>query len=210
MRCTALLATALTALASVAAADTNHCEIAVTGESNATIKVDAPRGTAQGKLGASTDYWLTDMQVRKAIQLLQSVGSKLTAAEKQRKVDEAMKHDPRFMLLLITCLADEGGIIMVAAKDSKYADVPMKPASYAIVPARQTRAGEFLAMFHLSPGGKRESYLVKEPGKLVISKFDRKSLAGTFSFTAEQPGKTRKVSVTGSFSFHCTGDACDK
>lgn len=203
--------TAVMTTAGVAAADTNHCELSATGESSASIKVDAPAGTAQGKLAASTDYWLSDAQIRMAVSTLQNLGSKLSPAEKQRKADEAMKKDPRFMLLIINCLADEGGIIFSAARDSKYADVPLEPASYSIVPNGRTRPGEFTVMFHLSPGGKRESYSVSEPGKLVLTQFDRKGIAGTFSFKAEQRGKTPKhVAVTGSFKYHCLGEACQK
>lgn len=205
------LLTAVMTTAGVAAADTDHCEIAVTGESNATIKVDAPVGTAQGKLAASTDHWLSDAQIRMAVSTLQNLGGKLTAAEKQRKVDEAMTKDPRFVLLIINCLADEGGIILSASSSSKYADVPLRPASYPVVPNGRTRPGELTVMFHLSPGGKRRSYSVTAPGKLVLTQFDRKGIAGTFRFKAEQGGKTPEhVAVTGSFHYHCTGEACQK
>jgi hypothetical protein len=210
MRSIVALLTALLATAS-AAADTNHCELSVTGDANATIKVDAPLAGAQGKLAASTDYWLSDAQIRMALSALQSIGGKLPPAEKQRKVDEAMKKDPRLMLLIINCLTDEGGLIVAASGGSKYADVPFKPATYAIVPNRRTRTGEFTVMFHVSHGGKREAYAVSEPGKLALTQFDRKGIAGTFSFKAEQRGKEPKqVAVTGSFKYHCAGEACQK
>lgn len=86
-----------------------------------------------------------------------------------------------------------------------------KPASYAIVPNRKTRPSEFTSMFHLVRSGSRESYSVSEPGKLSLTQFDRKGIAGTFSFKAEQRGKEpRRIAVTGAFKYHCLGDACQK
>jgi hypothetical protein len=201
----------LLALPAAAAAQTNRCEIAVTGDSTVRIAAEAPRDDAQGKLAASTDYWLSDGQLRMALSAMQGAGSKLTPGERQRKVDEGMKKDPRLMVLLLSCLSDDGGIILSPSAGSKYADVPMKPGSYAIVPAGRTKPGEFTAMFHLAMRGKRESFSVAEPGKLVVTRFDRKGITGTFRFKAEQRGKIgKKVDVNGSFSYACTGESCQK
>jgi hypothetical protein len=204
------------ALRALAAAEPNHCEIAVAGDSTVNIRADAPRDPTQGKLAASTDYWLSDAQLRMALEVMQGIGSKLTPAEKQRKVDEAMKKDPRFMVLTINCLSDEGGLILSPASGTKYADIPMRPGSYPIVPTGRPRPGEFTVMFHLSTKGKRESFPVKEPGKLVVTRFDRRGIAGTFTFKAEQRGKPepggkpRTIAVTGGFNYGCTGDICQK
>jgi len=199
------------AMPAVAASEPNHCEIAVTGETTVRIAAEAPRDGSHGKLAASTDYWLSDGQLRMALETMQSLGGKLSPTEKQRKVDEGMKKDPRFMVLLINCLSDEGGAILSPTSGSRYAHVPMKAGSYAIVPSGRTRPGEFTAMFHLATRGKRESYSVAEPGRLVVTRFDRKGITGTFSFKAEQRGKAgKKVDVNGSFSYACTGEACQK
>ena len=201
----------LLAMPGAAAADTNHCEIAVAGDSTVRIAAEAPRDDAQGKLAAATDYWLSDGQLRMALSALLGAGSKLTPGERQRKVDEGMKKDPRLMVLMLSCLSDDGGIILSPAPGSKYADVPMKAGSYAIVPTGRTRPGEFTVMFHLAMRGKRESFSVAEPGKLAITRFDRRGISGTFRFRAEQRGKTgKKVDVNGSFSYACTGEACQK
>ena len=211
MRLIAPLLSILMAMPAVAASEPNHCEIAVTGDSTVRIAADAPRDATQGKLAASTDYWLSDAQLRMALATMQSIDNKLTPAEKQRKVDEGMKKDPRFMVLLISCLSDEGGVIFSPASGSKYAHVPMKAGSYSIAASGRTRPGEFTAMFHIATRGKRESYTVAEPGKLVVPRFDRKGITGTFSFKAEQRGKgSKKVDVNGSFNYVCTGEACQK
>jgi hypothetical protein len=195
--------------AGVAAAENNHCELAVTGDATSTIKSDAPAGGAQGKLAASTDYWLSDDQLRTALRVMGDLG-KASAAEKDKKLDEAMKKDPRFMLLMLNCLADDGGVILSPGGKAKYADVPMKPATYPLVPSDKAKAGEFTGMFHLSPGGKRESYTISDAGKLVITQFDRKAIAGTFSFGATQRKTSKHVTVNGSFRYLCQGERCDK
>jgi hypothetical protein len=211
MRHILTLLTPLVAMASVASAEPmNHCELTVTGDSTVTIKADAPRDL-QGKLATSTDYWLSDAQVRTALEMLQSMSSKLTAEDKKKKVDEAMTKDPKFMVLLINCLADDGGVAFTAAEKTRYADIPMKPASHAIVPSDHPKPGELTAFFHVGGNGKRESYDIREPGKLTLTQFDRKGIVGTFSFKAEQRGKVnKKVTVTGSFNYGCVGDACQK
>jgi hypothetical protein len=211
MRCIVALLTTVTAVAS-AAAENNHCELSITGDANATVKADVPAATTQGNLSASTDYWLSDAQIRSAASVLLNIGSKLTPAEKQRKLDEAMKKDPRFMLLLVNCLTDEAGVIFSAAGGSKYANVPLKPAAYSIAANRKSKPGDFTVMFHLSTGGKQENYAVKEPGKLTLTQFDRKGIAGTFRFTAEEmfSKPPKRVAVSGAFKYPCLGDACQK
>jgi hypothetical protein len=198
-------------MSGVAAADTNHCEIAVSGEATASIKADVSGDVSQGKLSAATDYWMSDAQLRTALGVTENLGSKATPAEKQRKVEEAMKKDPRFMLLVINCLTDDGGLVLSASSPSKYASVPLKPATYPIV-SDGSRGGEFIPMFHTGGGAaKRVSYRLTEPGKLTLTQFDHKAIAGTFTFKAESRGKdTKHVTVTGSFHYRCRGGACQK
>ena len=195
--------------AHVAAAD-NHCEIAVTGDSSATIRADMPLAAAKGKLAAVTDYWLSDSELRTGVGVFVGLDGKLSRADKERKIDEQMKKDPRFMLFILNCLTDEGGAIFSASGPSKYANFPFKPSSHPISPGG-ARAGDVTVMFHISPGGKRERFSVKEPGKLVLTQFDKKGIAGTFSFKGESGGKTGKhVDVSGKFSYACSGGACEK
>ena len=127
------------------AVDTNRCEIAVTGDTTATIKAESRAGSLQGKVGPSTDYWLSDDQVRRAVSMMHNLNSNLTAAEKQHRIDESMTKDPRFMLLLINCMADEGGIIFGTSNGSKYSDVPFQPASYTFGGKGPSKPGEFTA-----------------------------------------------------------------
>jgi hypothetical protein len=114
--------------AHLAAAD-NHCEIAVTGDSSASIKADMPPAAAKGKLAAVTDYWLSDAELRTGVGVFVGLDGKLSRADKERKIDEQMKQDPRFMLFILNCLTDEGGAIFSASGPSKYGDFPFKPSS---------------------------------------------------------------------------------
>jgi hypothetical protein len=191
----------------LAAADANHCEITVTGDATAAIKADSA-DTRRGKLTAGTDYWMSEAQLRSALTTVAAMG-KLSKPDQARKVDEAMQRDPRFMLLIINCLTDDGGVIITAAPGTRYASVPFQSASYAIAPSGKSRPGDFTAMVHLKPDGKREPYAVSEPGKLVLSQFDGQAIAGTFTFKADSRGKTRKqATFAGSFHFACSGQAC--
>lgn len=190
----------------LAAAD-NHCEIAVTGDSSASIRADMPPAAAKGKLAAVTDYWLSDAEIRTGVGVFVGLDGKLSRADKDRKIDEQMKKDPRFMLFILNCVTDEGGAILSASGPSKYGDFPFKPSSHTISPGAG-KPGEVTAMFHISPGGKRERFSVKEPGKLVLTQFDKKGIAGTFRFKGESRGK--RVDVSGKFSYACSGGACEK
>jgi len=195
------------ALPRLAAAD-NHCELTATGDATATISVDAAT-TQQGKLTAATDYWMSEAQLRGALAQLAGLGGKLSKPEQARKVDDAMKRDPRFMLLSITCLADGGGVILSAARGSKYADLPFAPQTYAIAPSLEAKPGELTAMVHLVVDGKRESFAVKRPGKLVLTQFDGTGIAGSFTLEADARGAApRHVSLTGQFHYACSGEAC--
>jgi len=208
MRMAIVLAIGLTS--HQAAAD-NHCELTISGESSASIKADAPATIAsRGKLGLLTDYWLSDAEIRTGVGVFAGIDIKESKADKDRKIDAAMKKDPRFMLFVLNCLTDEGGAIFSAALPSKYADFPMKQAAHAIVDRSAAKAGDVIVLFQLSPGGKRERYAAKGPGKLVLTQLDKKGVAGTFSFKAEARDRPKHIDVAGKFSYACSGSACQK
>ena len=196
------------------AAAGNHCEITVTGDSSTSIKADLPVTAGKGKLAAGTDYWLSDAEIRAGVGAFISDG-KASRADKERKdnerkIDEQMKRDPRFMVFILNCLTDEGGAVFSASKPSKYGDFPFKPSSHTIA-AGDAKAGEVTVMFHISPGGTSEYFWAKEPGKLVLTQFDKRGIAGSFRFKAESGGKSGKhIDVAGKFSYACSGGRCDK
>jgi hypothetical protein len=188
----------------------NHCEIAVSGDVTASIKADVESSTANNKVAAGTEQWSSDAEIRAALVTLQRLDKKRSDAENQRWVDARMKLDPRIALLILRCLTDDGGVIIRASILSKTADFPMKPATYAIKSEGTDGRGEFHAKFSMGSGGKRRDYLVQS-GKLVLTQFDRKGVAGTYTFKAIDSAREPKhVEVTGTFSYACVGDRCRK
>ncbi|TMQ17819.1 MAG: hypothetical protein E6J90_21705 [Deltaproteobacteria bacterium] len=186
----------------------NQCEFTVTGDATASVTADVESTTANGKVMAASDYWNSEAELRKQIAFAVG-GGKLGDAEKQRKIDEWMKHDPRLLVLAINCLTDDGGITVRASVLSKYADVPLRPGSYSIASEGTERAREFSAKLRFTAGGKRESYWV-DSGKLVLSQFDKRGLAGTFTLKARDRINAKHVEVTGRFKYACAGEACER
>jgi hypothetical protein len=204
---TLLIALAVVAPLRVAVADPNRCEIAVTGDTTLTIKAESA-SPQQGKLAASTDYWMSEEQIRFALSAMTGIASKLSQAELDKKVDAKMKADPRFMLLMINCMAPEGGVILGASSSSKYADVPYKPGTFRIA-KDDAKAGQFTIMMHLSPGGAYERWGLSEPGTLVLGQFDGKGIAGTFTLKAEtRKPPVKHATFVGTFHYACLGAAC--
>ena len=68
-------------------------------------------------------------------------GSGNTIAEVDRKVDEAMKQDPRLWLLIMNCSTDDGSLNLGASNSSKSSDIAFGPHTYVI--ASDPKAGEF-------------------------------------------------------------------
>jgi len=191
-----------------AKAGSGSCQVDVTGDVTVSFKGQG------GSSAVGTDYWLTEDEIRTAVSLTTSLGSNASDADKKKAIDEAMKKDPRFYLLIINCMSGSGGsgntLSLMPSGDSKYADVPFKPGQYTVASGGllggAEKPGDFSVLFGLG----EDSYRVTQDGKLNITKFDKTGIAGTFNFTAEQGfvdqgAKAKKISVSGQFDFPCTG-----
>jgi hypothetical protein len=197
-------ASADTAGGAAATGPQDHCEVHVTGAQTVDILGTKPRGHREGDVSAASEYWYTDDELRSALGTMMRIGGdKPSKAEVERKVDEAMKQDPRLWLLLFNCKTDAGFLNLSASNSSKSRDIPFGPHTYAI--ASEPKAGEFGAMFMLKQG-KPTSYHLAAPGKLEITKFDTTGITGTFGFEASSAGK--QVTVKGAFDFGCIGRKC--
>lgn len=179
------------------------CEVNVTGDVTVSWKGDG------GAEALGSDYWLSEDDMRQAFEFIVSG----TKEEKEKQVEEAMKGDPRFFILLVNCISDEDSDILLSLSPSnaaKYADVPFGPAQYTMGPGGSEDPKVFSAL--LSTGGD-EIWKISEAGTLKITKWDKKGIAGTFNFKAEETfaeGTPKKVSVEGSFDFDCTnGNKCE-
>jgi hypothetical protein len=182
------------------------CSFAVTGDVTLNVEAIATKKPPNGKAMAAADYWQTDEQLRSALEMLGGLDSKKSKDAVKSEVDEKMKRDPKFMLLLINCGAELGAIDFGPGKDSKYADVPFKPGKYPIT--SDAKAGEVGAMVNLRPPGKHQSYKISEPGTLDLTKFDLTGITGTFTFKAKSFDGKQAIEVKGSFDYPCVGAAC--
>ena len=183
------------------------CQVDVTGVATASWKGTwkKPGSGQQGKVGATSDYWLSDSDLRLALGAMAGALSNKSKAEQAKQVDEAMKKDPRLVILLLNCITDDSGIFLNPSSSSKYQDVPLGPKSYKVVDSWGNKAtpGQFTVM---SIRIKNAQYRVEE-GTLDIKKFDHEGVAGTFSIKAAGRGDDRdkKINVVGAFDFPCTG-----
>jgi hypothetical protein len=183
----------------------DRCEVHVSGAQTADIIATKPRGSQDGKLSAGSEYWYTDEELRYALATMVRIGgNKPSKDEVERKVDEAMKQDPRLWLLMINCSTDAGFLNLSASNSSKSRDIPFGPHTYVI--SSDPKAGEFSTMFSLHQT-KRTSYGLAAPGKLEITKFDATGITGTFGFEGDARDNSH-VTVKGSFDFGCAGQKC--
>lgn len=180
------------------------CEVRVTGATNATWKVQWQKPTLgqPAFVGASTDYWGSESEMRAALGAIVGLGGKTSKEEKEKAVDEGMKADPRFIILSLICKDGDRNVQFLPTKGSKYKDIPFKPGTYKI----GTAPGAFASW-----GTKvaKQGLYGKGEGTLVIKKFDLTGVAGTFSFKAKRiGGKDEWINVEGAFDFPCTGGKC--
>jgi hypothetical protein len=182
------------------------CTFAVTGDMTLNVEAIATKSPPNGKAMAATDYWQDDKTLRQALHALASLDSKKSKDAVDAEVDTEMKRDPKFMLLLLNCGAEEGSIDFGPGKDSKYADVPYKPGKYVLT--SHPKAGEFDAMVNMRPPGKHHSFNISEPGSVDITKFDPTGITGTFTFKAKTFDGKQAIEVKGSFDYPCVGAAC--
>lgn len=184
-----------------------ECEVTVTGDVETSWKADG------GADAVGSDYWLSDDELRKALEFLAS-GS---GDQKKKEVDEAMKDDPRFFILLVNCIPDDenkGSLTLSPSSEAKYADIPFKPGDYVIAQGGVLGSTDDRKAFSVLLATDQESlWKVSEDGMLKITKWDSSGVKGSFSFKAEEAfgaGPTPKeISVSGSFDFPCAaGDKC--
>ena len=208
--CLVSLATA----ASARAGETSTCQFEITGDAKLSVHVSEavppnPAGKEHALVG--TDYWNSEATIKRELETLNRVGGgfgkdKPSKSDIDKKVQEDLKKDPRVILLMITCSNESGSLILGATNQSKYADVPRKPAKYAIVPSDSKKPGAFTVVTHVKDPAQRGVFHVEQPGELEITRFDGHALTGKFSFKAVS-GK-KNIAVSGSFALPCYGDNC--
>lgn len=176
------------------------CAIQVTGDTTASWVT--PGGS---RASTTTDYWLSDQEIRTALEVTARALGSADPAALARTVDQALHKDPRLVLLMVTCGSEQGSLVISASPHARYADVPFAPKRYAIRSQRDAAPGELVALFSLQGGGPR--YAI-DRGMLDLTRFDATGLAGTLAMTlTSAEGKT--IEVTGTLDYPCAGQgAC--
>jgi hypothetical protein len=195
-----------------AAAEPSTLTVEVSGDfSLKSTAVDDPtKDDIDKQVSATSDYWLTDQQLREvlAIAAVHHRGAP-TAAEKQA-IDQRMKGDPRLNVLVMIAGNSAFKVAFMSGQNTKYKDVPFKPGHYPLVPgiSFNAKAGQFGATFKVfEKGGAPALFVLDKPGELDLLQFDKKAIKGTFAFTAKEVSgsRTRKIVAKGVFTFQCQG-----
>jgi hypothetical protein len=184
--------------------DMGRCKIDVTGDITASA-VTVRRSVTDSKVGFATDHWLSDDELRTGLRVMIGLGDD-KGVDKEAKVAEAMKQDPRLFVFLMNCGGDDVTMSVLPGKDSRYADIPRAPKKYVVT--KGAGAGQMGVMLSV-----RDAHFgVKAPGTLEVTRFDSSRIEGTFAFEAEERyGEKRNVKVAGSFEFDCVGSqSCGK
>ena len=185
------------------------CMVTISGDDN----VEFTGGGGPAAVG--TDYWYSDDEIREVLREIAGYGGDKTDEEIEREVDEGMKRDPRYLLLVLNCVDSSGltRLHFLPGTGSTYADVPFEPRMYVIesgggLLGEAETPGAFGVLMTFGDG----AYRVSREGVLDITRFDRSGISGSFSFAAEevypageQPAKV--LTVEGSFDFACVGQS---
>jgi hypothetical protein len=192
------------AAAAASGKDVGRCKIEVTGDVTASAE-PVRHAVTDTKVTFGTDYWLSDDELETALRVMAGLGDD-KGVDKDAKVAEAMKQDPRLFVFIMSCGDDDVTMSVFPGQDSRYADIPRAPKKYVVT--RDAKAGELSVMLSVGDG----HFGVKAPGTLEVTRFDSSRIEGTFAFEAEERyGKKRSVKVGGSFEFDCVGSkSCSK
>jgi hypothetical protein len=162
-----------------------------------------------GDVGAVSEYWMDEGQIRTMVSMLHGLGSK-SEADKKKKVEAAMKRDPRWLWMLnLNCKADEGTLNLMTSSKSGSKYVPLGPKSYPVAGGGMGLGevggpGEFAVQLAIN----KEPYIASG-GSVEIKKFDMAGVSGSFSLQAKsRAGK--QIEVKGTFDYPCTGGRCKR
>lgn len=192
----------LLCIPSVAAAAPDTCEVSATGDL-------AFSGQGKGDDGSvASDYWMSDDEISTAIRGLTGLGSKMSDAERDAKVAEQMKADPRFQILLLNCQTPEVSLTFGPAKGSKYKDVPMRAGKYAIGRGVTAKPGDMNVLV-IAKADAQKGLWRAQSGEVRIAAWDKRHIAGDFEIKAAA-GK-RAATLKGKFDLPCrNGKLCEK
>jgi hypothetical protein len=203
----------------VAAAPTpGACEMHITGDSNLNFQVPQTilGYSTPGNAAAVTDYWKTDEELRSeytarrtamnAVEIKGLPTTSASAEEIKRGAEAMLAKDPKSVILSIICGKDQVLLTLDNGKNAKYANVPMKPGSYKILPVRDARPSDMTGIVLVTNSGKQTHYEIAGQGQLDLTQFDLKGIAGKFSLEAQK--STGRIKISGQFHYICQGKRC--
>ncbi len=180
-----------------------ECDVKVTGDVQLSWKSDG------GSDAVGSDYWLSDDDLRQALGFMASA----TGDAKKEEVDEAMKKDPRFFIIILNCIpadSQKGSLTLLPSNEAKYADIPFKSGEYVVSEGGVLGGTDDPRAFGaLLTTGDESLWQVSENGTLKITKWDSSGIAGNFNFKVEEgfvaSGTPKTATVEGKFDFPCAG-----
>lgn len=179
------------------------CKVEIRGDLTRTVVgtfVPSQPGDLKTDVSAASDYWLSDEDLRTELGRTAAVFA--TDAEAKRKLDTHMAADPRLMVLRLSCLTAEGGVILMTPERAHYRDVPFTPGTYAISAGDMASAGprEFVAQ---TVRNGPLDYFHALQGTLSLTRFDATGVAGSFSLSAQSADSNARIEVKGTFDLPC-------
>jgi hypothetical protein len=177
------------------------CQVQVTGAVSTSWKVEwqAQDDEPSANVGATSDYWLSDPDLEEVLESFADPGE-----DKAKHVLQGMRRNPRFVILLLSCMADQGRLFLRPSAKSTYQDIARRAWSYKVAPQRSALPGQFVASA-LKVG---QDYYRVTDGRLDIKKFNFQGVVGRFSLKAtplKLAGKGQDITLEGAFNFPCTG-----
>jgi hypothetical protein len=177
------------------------CQVNVTGAVTSAFKGvwQEPVDDQSSNVAAVADYWFSELDLIEVIESFIKPGE-----HKSKKLVLGMRKNPRFVILQLNCMTDDGHVFLRPAPKSIYQDVPRKARSYKVVEEGKATPGQFVA----SSVKVGKDYYQVTGGKIDLAKFNMEGVTGTFSlkavpFPSADQGKT--INLEGTFNFPCTG-----
>ena len=183
------------------------CEMHITGDLNLSFQVPQTivGYSTPGDAAAVTDYWRTDDELRSEY-AAHSRWMNQSDADITRGADAMLARDPKSVVLSIICGKDQVLLTLDNGKGAKYANVPMKPGTYRILPRTDAGPSDMTGIVLVTNSGKQTHYEIDGQGQLDLTQFDLKGIAGKFSLEAQKG--TGRMKISGQFHFICQGKNC--
>jgi hypothetical protein len=170
------------------AKDFGTCEVTVTRGTSEII--DTSKG---GLMTIGTEYWLSDEEIRKTIELT----TRDPAAREAR-----LNAEIKTYLLQLNCGGRNAKAMLSPADGTTKAMMPMGPGKYVV--KAMAEPGQLTGMFSLGT----ESAFIDGTGTFEVTAWDHDHFAGRFDIPTQSNGE--KIQFRGNFDLKCHTMSCGK